>query len=546
MEDKLWFKSWPEDVPKTINYEHKKPIDYLQLMARRYPLRIAITTPSESLTYQELLTKVEKFSYGLNRLGLGKDDRIGISLTNCAEFAISFYATLNIGAIAVLIDPTDTPPTFKRKVSESEPEAIITHDYLFPKHKAVLKEKIAILVKRNNYFKTSSLFEDLIIKLKVWYTAFFEDPRTIVFFDEVIKSKPNFWDSNVKVHMDDTACVLYSVGSKGIRFSHHDLSIGAQQVTQWTKLTQKDSILSIFPLTKSFGLSFCLNLPLTIGSKSILMPSNNIKTVLKMIQKYRPTIFIGTSGIYEDLVNFPDLEKYNLSSFKHSFTIDKMAEEVQEKFEQKIGTRLIEAYALTETSTIQCSNLLTHGRQDSIGIPLPDVEMKIVDLDNYTKELPPNEIGEILIKSPSLMKGYWDPKESLRKIQKDWFLTGDVGKMDEDGFFYIFNKKWDIIKTDIGTILPKEVEGIINSHPAVLESAIVGIKHNEMHYIIAGIRLKNHVLLNPEEIIEHCSNNLKDYQVPDYVYFVDELARAENGRLARQKIKAVLRSKLTN
>lgn len=546
MEDKTWFKYWPEDIPKTIEYEKKKPLDYIQAVAKKCPHRIAISTPVENITYLDFLNRIEKFSYGLNRLGLGKDDRIGIALTNCTEFAISFYATLNIGGIAVLIDPNDTPPTFKRKITETEPEAIITHDFLFSKHKKVLTEKITILVGKQKYFYKSSIFEDIFRKIKILYTSTFGDVRTIVFFNEVIKSKPNLWGSNVDVHLEDTACILYSVGSKGIRFSHQDLTIGAQQVKYWTNLTQKDKILSIFPLTKSFGLSFCLNLPLTVGASTILMPATDIKKVLETTLEKNPSIFIGTSGTFEDLISYEKLYKYNLSSFKYSFTIDKLAKDVQERFQNKTKCKLIEAYGLTETSTIQCSNLLTMEKEGSIGIPLPDVDMKIVDLDNYTKDLPPNEIGEILIKSPALMKGYWDPKESLRKIQKGWLLTGDVGKMDEDGFFYIFNKKWDIIKTDIGIILPKEVETVINSHPAVMESAIVGIKHNDVCYILAGVRLKSRKSINPEELIEFCSISLQNYKIPDFIYFIDELPRSENGRIARQQTKAILRAKLTN
>jgi len=533
-----WHKNWPADVPKTVKYDDMLPIEHIRKTAKKFPNRTAIISHEAELTYKELNDSINYFSAGLDRLGVMKDDRVAIMLHNGIEFAIALYGILDIGAIAVLIDPTDSSALLKEKLYETEPEIVITHNALLLEHKDILMTKTVILVPdiQNSFW---SFWEQVKSTVATTWYIITESINPVLYLHELLRKKLSFLGIKDKIYAEDTACIIYSSESKAIRLSHKDLAIGAQQTAEWAKTWYADRFLSIFPVFRSFGLSFCLNLPFSIGGSVVLIPKANIEHILETIQTKRPTILIGTSGIYEKLAYYKKLKNYDLSSLQFSYTIDRVSPEVQAKIKEIAQWELIEGYGLSEATTVQCCNIPKNPKVNSIGIPLPSVEMKIVSLDNYTIDLGPNEMGEVLIKSPSVMKNYWGIKHHANHIKNEWLHTSDVGMMDEDGYFFIFNKKRDLIRTKVGLIYPKEIEEVLNSHPDVVECAVVGVPKNGVDYIVALIKLVEGSDITPQELIGYSSLVLDKHKIPEYIKITEQLPRSETGRLMRRTLRAL-------
>ncbi|MEK6656500.1 MAG: long-chain fatty acid--CoA ligase, partial [Nitrospirota bacterium] len=352
---------------------------------------------------------------------------------------------------------------------------------------------------------------------------------------------------SIKILPDDTALLQYTGGTtgipKGVILTHRNLVANVMQCRNWMPSLKdgNEIFLSVTPFFHVFGMTAIMNLGIYIGAALVLLPRFKTEDVLKAVAKHKATIFIGVEAMYVAINNFPKIHKYDLSSIKICISgAGTLHVEVQNKFESLTGGKLVEGYGLSEASPVtHCNPIYGKRVKGSVGLPFPDVDIKIMDVETSKKILGVNEIGELAIKGPQVMKGYWNkPDETANTIRDGWLYTGDVARMDENGFFYIEERKKDMIKTVGENVYPKEVEEVIFKHHKVQDVVVVGIPEEfKGEMIKAYIVLKNGETSSDEEIIEHCKKNLAKFKVPKEIEFRKELPKTMIGKVLRRVLK---------
>ncbi|HED23858.1 MAG TPA: long-chain fatty acid--CoA ligase, partial [Firmicutes bacterium] len=366
-------------------------------------------------------------------------------------------------------------------------------------------------------------------------------------FTELINKYKGKKAPDVEVSADDRALFLYTGGttgrSKGAVLLHRNLVANMFQVKSWcTDYTEgKETILGVLPFFHSYGLTTVLNLGLMNGAKLVLQPRFVLADVLKAIDKQKPTLFPGVPTMYVAINNAPDLQKYDVKSIRVCISgAAPLPVEVQKVFEQNTGGKLVEGYGLSETSPVTHANPVYGKRKPgSIGLPVPDTEYKIVDVETGEKDMPVGEIGELCIRGPQVMEGYLNmPDETAESLRDGWFYTGDIAKADEEGYTYIVDRKKDMVIAGGFNIYPRDVEEVLFAHPKIMEAAVAGITDP-----YRGETLKAYVVLNAgetmteEEVIDYCKENLAKYKVPKLVEFRKELPKTMIGKVLRRMLK---------
>jgi len=322
--------------------------------------------------------------------------------------------------------------------------------------------------------------------------------------------------------------------------THRNMVVNATQVYRWYPKTRlgEERILTVLPLFHSYGMTCCMNVAANIGATMILIPRFIVEDILKAISKYKPTLFPGAPTMYIAINNHPDASSYDLKSVNACLSGSApLPVEVQKKFEEITGAYLSEGYGLSEASPVTHSNPLFGRRKEgSIGLPFPDTVSKVVDVETGEEELPPGETGELIIKGPQVMKGYWNrPEETAQTLRNGWLYTGDIAKMDEDGYTYIVDRKKEMILASGFNIYPREIEEVLYEHPAILEAAAIGVPDEYRGETVkAFIVLKEGEHLTAEEVIDYCRGKLAKYKVPKYVEFRSELPRTIVGKVLRR------------
>jgi len=366
-------------------------------------------------------------------------------------------------------------------------------------------------------------------------------------FTSLIKKHAGKKPPVVEVAPDDRAVFLYTGGttgvSKGAVLQQRNLVANIYQVKSWcTDLREgKEVALAVLPFFHSYGLTTLLNLGLTSGGKLILMPRFVLEDVLNAIDKLKPTLFPGVPTIYVAINNAPDLHKYHIQSIRICISgAAPLPVEVQQQFEKNTGGRLVEGYGLSETSPVTHANPVYGKRKTgSIGLPMPDTEFKIVDVETGEKELPIGEIGELCIRGPQVMEGYLNmPDENAQSLRDGWFYTGDIAKVDEDGYTYIVDRKKDMVIAGGFNIYPRDVEEVLYTHPKIMEAAVAGINDPYRGETLkAYIVLKEGETMTEEEVFEHCKANLAAYKTPKLVEFRPELPKTMIGKVLRRMLR---------
>ncbi len=338
--------------------------------------------------------------------------------------------------------------------------------------------------------------------------------------------------------------LIYSGGTtgiaKGIMLSHFNLVANAHQVAAWGSIDESDRLLAVLPFFHGFGMSVLMNAPMLVGGEIVVLPRFKAKEVAKAIEKHKPTFFIGVPTMFVALSNLPDIGRYDFSSLKGIFVgAAPLTQAIKDDFEAKTGGRMIEGYGLTEAVTAIMANPYRGVHKlASIGIPFPDVDAKIVSIDDG-EDLPAGELGEILIKSPTVMLGYYHlPTETAEALREGWLYTGDIGYMDEDGYFYITDRKKELIIVGGFNVFPREIDELIYQHPKVREGICVGLPDP-----YKGERIKVYIVLKEgetateEELIAYFRENLVDYKVPSEIEFRTELPKSAIGKILRRALK---------
>lgn len=561
MGDRPWLKLYPNEIPATLTYEETTIHSYLTKVSRNYPRKNAIHFMGKNITYKELYDYVQRVAKYMYDLGIKKGDRVAIMLPNCPQSVICFYAVLQIGAVVVQTNPLYTERELEYQLKDSGAKAIISLDILYPRISKVykrtsLKHVIVTAIKDFLPFPINLIYPYIQKKQTGIKIQLKEDDYLHLLSNILAHTEPSF-NEEVEIDLDnDLALLQYTGGTtgqpKGVMLTHKNLIANSTACAAWLfkAIPGEERVLGILPLFHVYGLTTVLILSIMQGNEMILIPRLDVKMLLKTIHKKKPTLFPGAPTIYIALLNHPDLKKYNLSSIKACISgAAPLPVEVQEKFEEITGGKLVEGYGLTESSPVTHANFIWGQKRvkGSIGVPWPDTDAKIVDPETG-EDLPPGEIGEIVVKGPQVMKGYWNREEETAETLKDgWLYTGDLGYMDEEGFFYVVDRKKDVIIAGGYNIYPREIEEIFYEHPAIQELTVVGVPDP-----YRGETVKAYIVLKPganvteEELDEYARKHLAAYKVPRIYEFRKELPKSTIGKVLRRTLLEEEINKPTN
>jgi long-chain acyl-CoA synthetase len=558
MDSKLWQKNYDSGVPTTIEYPQVPLFHLLEEAARKYPDRACTIFKGAVITFKEMDEITNRIAAALVDMGVKKGDRVGIFMPNTPQFVMVYYGILKAGGAVVATNPLYTPPEIEHQASDSGIEYmfVMTNFYETIK-KAQPKTKIKQLIVTN-------LKETLPPFLRVLFTLLREKKGGFriegglrggdIWLQDLLAKYPNASKPNVEVGPDDTALFQYSGGttgvSKGAVAMHRNVVANTLQIRSFMpKLDEgNEVVLMAIPLFHVYGMVAGMNFAMSTGSTMVMVPNpRDLKDVLDNLQKYKATIFPGVPALYNGINNFKAVKegKYDLSSIKACISGSApLLRETKEQFEKLTGGKLVEGYGLSEAPTAtHCNPIEGMNKTGSIGMPLPDVEVKIISLDDGETELSQGEIGEIVLHGPQVMKGYHNmPTETantLRKMAdgKTWLFTGDIARVDEDGYFYIVDRKKELIKPGGYQVWPREVEEAVAAHPKVLEVGVAGIPDPYRGETVkAWVVVKPGETLTDDELKAFCKERLAAYKVPTHYEFRDELPKTTVGKILRREL----------
>ncbi|TCI23495.1 AMP-binding protein [Exiguobacterium sp. SL-9] len=541
--NKPWLQDYPADMPETIDYEVKPLYEALSRAATDYPDRTAVSFIGKALTFAEVDDAAKRLATMLQSKGLQKGDRVSLMLPNCPQYVISFYAVLYAGGTVVQTNPLYTEHELENLITDSGANILITLDLLYPKSLRVKQKtdiKTIITTSIADYlpFPKNKLYP---IKVKRENNIVIDTTGSVAF-----KDYKNFGPiTPVSIEpKEDVAVLQYTGGTtglpKGVMLTHFNLTANVDQISNFFyKYNRGDlkRVLSVVPFFHVYGMTCCLNFGMANGYELVLVPRFDVTDVLKTIHKKKPHFFPGAPTMYVGILNDPKLKKYDLSSIEACISGSApLPVEVQEQFESITGGRIVEGYGLSETSPVTHANFLWDKRiVGSIGVPLSDTSAKIVKADGETPA-DVGEIGEVMLYGPQVMKGYWQKPEETAAVLKDgWLATGDLGYMGEDGFFYIVDRKKDMIIAGGFNVYPREIEEVLYEHPAVKEAVCIGVPDPYRGETVkAFIVMRDGVSVTEEELDKHCREKLAAYKVPKLYEFRDELPKTFVGKILRR------------
>lgn len=555
--DRVWFKSYDSGVPRSLSY----PVECLPLILKKNAEEFSRNTATEffgaKLTYRDLWSQIQSLAAALAQQGVKRGTKVAIMLPNCPQTIIAYYAVLWLGGVVVLTNPMYVEREMEHQWNNAEAEILIVLDHLYPKIEKVLPQtdiKKVIVTSLREYLPfLFKLLYPIKAKKQKLFTAVPYSDKVLNFYQLIRKTPPNPPPCPVQ-SLDDLALLQYTGGttgvSKGVMLTHKNILANAVQVTGWfTELRRgEERMLAVLPFFHVFGMTVTMNMALYTGAAIILLPRFEINDLLKTLQKSKPTLFPGVPTIFVAIVNHPDIKSYDISSIRFCVTGSApMPVEVLKKFESLTGSVIVEGFGLTESSPVTNVNPIRGTRKvGSIGVPVPDTDCRIVDLATGTQDMPPGEEGELIVRGPQVMSGYWRmPKETDATLRDGWLYTGDIAKMDEDGYVYIVDRKKDMIIAGGFNIYPREIDEVLYEHPKIMDAVSVGVPDT-----YRGETLKAFVVVKPgeslteEEVIKYCKSKLAAYKVPKSVEFRDSLPKTMVGKILRKELRAEEMKKL--
>jgi long-chain acyl-CoA synthetase len=531
-----WVRHYDYWVRSNLSYPGRSLADLLNVTAIERPDRPATQFLGAQLTFLDLKTRADALAASLARLGIVKGDRVGIMLPNCPQYIFSAFAVLRLGAIVVNINPSYTAREVLTVASDSGVRVVITLDALAPLVQAV---------------RAQTAIEQVIVTSLAEYSANgagaprVDETQTLA--DLLAPVKPAELP-RVAIDPHDVAVLQYTGGTtgtpKGAMLTHANIWANVVQTESWTNpaymYSGNERYLVVIPYFHIYAFAVCMMVGLRIGALQIIHPKYEPEAVLASIRDFRPTYFPAVPTVFVSLLNHPRVDEFGLEYVRlYNSGGAPCPVEVMEEFERRIGRPLGEGYGLSETSPVTHSTpQLAFRKLGTVGLPFPDTDTKIVDVETGAVELPFGEIGELCISGPQVMKGYWNkPEESAACLRKDasgkiWFHTGDVARIDEDGYTSIVQRKKDMIIVDGYNVYPSDVESVLYAHPAVRLAAVIGIPdayHGEI--VKACIALKPGTTVTSEEIVAYCREGLTEYKVPRVVEIRDTLPMSAVGKI---------------
>jgi long-chain acyl-CoA synthetase len=565
MEARIWHQHYDPGVGTSIDYPDLTVEQLLTKTSKKSPDDIAIIFGGllpllgerhGKMTYQQLNELVDRFAAGLQRLGLEKGERVALHLPNCPQYVIAYYGILRAGGVVVPCNPLYVPRELKHQLNDAGARFAVTLSLLYKNLRQVREDTAleqVIVTNIKEYFPglLKTLFT-LMREQKDGHRVDISNDANTHWFQDMLADAPELPES-VEISGEDTAVLMYTGGTtgvpKGAELRHRNIVANAMQEGVWLGGdAHHDVMLTALPLTHSYAMTACMNYSIIYGHTQVLVPNpRDLPFVLTCINVHKPTIFPGVPALYNAIINNPDVKagKYDLKSIKTCVTAAAgVPLEVQQAFERIAGSRLVEAYGLSEASPGVTCNPINGGRHGTIGVPVPDTDAKIVDLDDEIETLGPDKTGLLCIRGPQVMRGYWNmPDETASVLRRHadghlWLHTGDIAQMSEDGYFRLVDRKKDMILAGGGyNVFPRDIEERLYEHPKVMEAAAIGVPVGSSNQ-----RAKVFVVLQPgesateAEIIDWCREGLARYKVPKFVEFRDELPKTVVGKVFRREL----------
>ena len=558
--ERPWLAHYSPSVPATVTIPDQPVSWLLDEAARHYGANVAIEYYGTQISYVQLTSQIERFARALVRLGLKRGERVSICLPNVPQFPIAFYGVLKAGGVAVPTNPLYTQPELEHQLKDAGARIAITLEQLYPTLAAVRAHtpvQHVILTSPADYLPpvlgtlfrvreraqsrgkphvdTKALRADGSVHQFKELLGHAHDRQGFEVFPLPDPARPN-----------DLAVLQYTGGTtgvaKGAMLSHRNLLANALQAGAWTEqpLGTKHVTLCVAPFFHVYGLTVGMNLSILYGSKMVLLPRFTVKDVLKAIERYKPDHFPGVPTMYLALAREAEKKHHDLSSVEVCISGSApLPLEVQKRFEAVSSARVVEGYGLSETSPVtHCNPVYGDRRIGTIGLPVPSTGSAIIDPETWAF-LPQGEQGEIVVRGPQVMAGYWNrPDETAKVLRDGWLRTGDIGFMNEDGYFTIVDRAKDIIIAGGLKIFPRDVDEVLYQHPKVLEAAAVGVPDAYRGETVrAYVVVKPGEKLTEEELIAFCKERLAPYKVPKQVEFRDSLPKTLVGKVLRRTLR---------
>jgi len=552
MEDAPWFRHYEEGVPRTIPIPNVTLPELLDRTVEQFPDRVALRffldarLPAPTLTYRQLQEATRRFATALFQLGVRKGDRVALMLPNCPEFVIAFYGTLRIGAVPVNTNPMYVSREMKEQFEDSGCETVVLLDQFYPRlreiHAATRVRRVIVVDVAASLPWYARPLVHLAQRRKGEGVEVPAETDTYWFRDLLRRYPPTPPGADLKP--SDVALFQYTGGTTGTpkaaMLTHRNLVANSLQARHWfpRTATRREIFLGAIPFFHVYGLTSVLLFGVAAGAEIVMIPRPRpVDIVLEAIQRFRVTLFPGVPALYAAINEHPRVGEYDLRSGALCVSgAAPLPREVFEKFEALTGGRLVEGYGLTETSPLtHCTPLFGERRPGSIGLPFPETDARVVDMATGQPVALGDE-GELEVRGPQVMLGYWNRPEDTADVFHDgWLRTGDVARVDAEGFFYVVDRRKDMIDTSGFKVLPREVEEVLLMHPKVREAVVAGVPDP-----YRGETVKAFVVLKPgesateEEVVEFCRLHLAAFKVPRKVDFRSELPKTMVGKYLRR------------
>lgn len=546
---KPWLTAYQEGVPESISYETMTLPDYLDRSVREFPDNPALNFMGYTLTYKQLGHIVNQFSAFLYKSGIRKGDRVALVMPNVIPCVAAYYAVLRVGGVVVLNNPLYTDAELLHQFNNSNAKAVVVLD-LLANRVIALREKCSIenivVTSIGDYlpFPKSILFP-LVAKKKKLAASVNSGP-SIYRWKDVIGEK--YTDPpKVTVTFDDLAALQYTGGttgvSKGAMLTHGNLSRQVQQIRSWFPKFEMgtETMLGALPFFHVFGMSSAMNFAVLMAWNDVLVPKPQPEPLLESIKHFRPTFAPLVPTMYIGMLNDPMIKKVDMGCIKGCFSGSApLPVEVIHEFQAKTGSLIVEGFGLTETSPVTHINPFAQGKTKvgSIGVPVSDTECRIVNIDTG-EDVKAGESGELLIRGPQVMSGYWNMPDETRHVFTDgWLHTGDIARMDDDGYFYIVDRLKDMIINGGLKVYPRDVDEILYQHPAVQDACTIGVPHDvKGESVKSFVVLKQGAAATQDELILFCKEKLAGFKVPSVIEFREALPRSAVGKILRRELR---------
>jgi long-chain acyl-CoA synthetase len=547
MEERIWHKSYVSGVPRSVQYEKTTIPQGLTRSAKRFPDHTALNYMGRRIRYGELDGMVNAFARALAALGIKEGDKVSVSLPNIPQVIIANYALFRLGAVTVQMNPLYTEREMEYQLNDSDSRAVITLSLLIPRMEKVKpRTKIEKIIGCHIHSYLPFPKKQLFPFVKKTMFRKIQVTGDVLDFDRMIQGQSTD-PLEERGQWTALAALLYTGGttgvSKGVMLSHANLSCNVQQFAAWfTDLRAgEERLMGNFPVFHSAGFTALQNFSLWQGYEVILVPRPDPKINIELIKKYKPTYLPGVPTIFVGLLADPEFRRMDLSCIRGFFSgAAPLAADTIRGLKELTGGIMGEVYGLTETAPI--ATVTPWGgtiKPGTVGVPVPDTDVRIVDVETGERELPVGEPGEIAIKGPQIMMGYYQKPEETRKVMRDgWFYTGDIGRFDEDGYLSVVDRKKDMIIAGGFNIYPVELDGVLFDHPKILEACTVGVPDPYRGETVkAFIVVKKGETLSEEEVTQYCKERLAPYKVPKLIEFIDELPKSAVGKVLRRQLR---------